>query len=99
MSAKKAAKKGVAKKKAAKKKAAKKKARKMAAAARTPRREDIPGIALSLPDFSDWREAARALKVRPFYTGPGSVPFSRFRATQILDSASGRKTANDFYLG
>jgi hypothetical protein len=55
-----------------------------------PRREDIPGIALRLPDLANWKEAARALKVRPFYTGAGSVPFSRLRATQILDSAQGR---------
>lgn len=99
MSAKKMAKKKTTKRKTAKKKAVKKKAaRKMAARAPMPRREDIPGIALGLPDFADWREAARALKVRPFYTGSDSVPFSRLRATQILDSAQGRRSLNDFYL-
>jgi hypothetical protein len=95
MSAKKTAKKTTRK---AKKKTAKKAARKMAAAAPMPRREQIPGIALGLPDLADWKEAARALKVRPFYTGPGSVPFSRLRATQVLDSAQGHRSFNDFYL-
>jgi hypothetical protein len=67
-------------KKTAKKKAAKKKA---ALATTMPRREDIPGIARDLPDISDWREAARVLKIRPFYQGPGSLPFSCFTATQM----------------
>jgi hypothetical protein len=86
------------KKKTAKKAARKKAARKMAASAPMPRRENIPGIAVGLPDLSDWREAARALRVRPFYSGPDSVPFSRLRATQMLDSARGHKSFNDFYL-
>jgi hypothetical protein len=100
MSAKKVTRKKAAKKKATtKKKATKKKAaRKMAAAARMPRREDVPGIAAGLPDFADFREAARALKVRPFFAGPGSVPFSRLRATQIRDPARGPGSFNDFFL-
>jgi hypothetical protein len=67
-------------KKAAKKKTAIKKA---ALAATTPRREDIAGIALDLPDLSDWRQAARVLKIKPFYQGPGALPFSCFQATQM----------------
>src|SRR5262249_43980292 len=92
---KKPAKKKLLGKKLVKKKAAKKKAPKqktatgVAGAAASigtmPRRENIPGIAAGLPDFADWREAARALRVSPFFTGPNAVPFSRLRATQILD--------------
>jgi hypothetical protein len=105
---KKAAKKEAAKKKIAKKKVAKKKAVKKGTATGVagvtasletiPRRESIPGIALGLPDFANWREAARALKVSPFYAGAGAVPFSRLRATQILDPMRGQKSFNDFYL-
>lgn len=102
---KKPAKKRLAKKKPAKKQLAKKQLAKkqppstMAARSMMPRREDIPGIAAGLPDFADWKEAARALKVSPFYTGAGAVPFSRLRATQILDPMRGQKSLNDFYLG
>ena len=71
---KKSAKKGTAKKKAA---------RKTAARAKTPRREDIPGIARDLPDISNWREAAKALKIRPFYRGHDSRPFDCLEATQM----------------
>jgi hypothetical protein len=101
------AKKKAAKKKAVKKAAAKKKpVRKETATAEAggaasleaiPRRESIPGIAPGLPDFADWKQAARQLRVSPFYTGPGAVPFSRLRATQILDPISHR-SSNDFYL-
>jgi hypothetical protein len=90
-------------KKAAKKATAKKKtAKKMAAPAKAPRREDIPGIARDLPDISDWRQAARALKIRPFYAGPKSLPFSCLEATQMrLDKKVGAVTfsyVNDFRL-
>jgi hypothetical protein len=105
---KKAAKKKVAKKKVAKKKAATKKAVKKRTATGVagvtasletlPRRESIPGIAAGLPDFANWKEAARALRVEPFYAGPGAVPFNRLRATQILDPMRGQKSFNDFYL-
>jgi hypothetical protein len=71
---KKTAKKGTAKKKAAKKKVA---------LAKTPRRDDIRGIARDLPDISNWREAARALKIRPFYRGDDSRPFDCLEATQM----------------
>jgi hypothetical protein len=49
----------------------------------TPRREDIPGITPELPDLSDWKEAAKVLKIRPFFEGPDSKPFSCLRATQM----------------
>ena len=65
---------------------------------RTPRREDIPGISPDLPDEANWQEAARALRVRPFYTGPGAVPFSRLRARLVPDPTKGNRPANDFYL-
>lgn len=99
------------KKKAVKKAAAKKKAPKQKTTTATgvggaaasigtmPRRENIPGIAVDLPDFADWRQAARALRVSPFFTGPDAVPFSRLRATQILDPMRGQKSFNDFFLG
>jgi hypothetical protein len=50
---------------------------------RAPRREDIQGITPELPDESDWREAARLLKIRPFYAGADSKPFSCLRADLI----------------
>jgi hypothetical protein len=78
--AKKTAKKGTAKNGTAKKKAMRATA---ALAEPMPRREDIEGITRELPDISDWREAARVLKIRPFYTGPGSHPFSCLTATQM----------------
>jgi hypothetical protein len=67
-------------KKTAKKKTAAKKA---AAAAATPRREDIKGIVLDLPDLSNWKLAAKVLKIKPFYQGPGALPFSCFQAIQM----------------
>jgi hypothetical protein len=67
-------------KKTAKKKTAAKKA---AAATATPRREDIKGIVLDLPDISNWKLAAKVLKIKPFYQGPGALPFSCFQATQM----------------
>jgi hypothetical protein len=78
--------------------AKKKTASATAASAATPRRENIPGSAPGLPDFANWEEAARALRVEPFYAGPDPVPFSRLRATQILDPMRGQKSFNDFYL-
>jgi hypothetical protein len=101
---KKPAKKALAKKKPAKKQLAKKQRAKkqlprpMTARAMLPRREDVPGIAKDLPDFANFREAAIALRVAPFFTGPGAVPFSRLRATQILDPMRGQKSFNDFFL-
>jgi hypothetical protein len=94
-----AAKKTAPKKKIAAKKTALKKipARRALGLATTPRREDVPGIAKDLPDFANFREAAIALRVAPFFTGPGAVPFSRLRATQILDPVSHR-SLNDFFL-
>jgi hypothetical protein len=47
------------------------------------RREDIRGIVRDLPDLSDWKEAARVLKVSPFYAGPGTKPFSCLVAFEV----------------
>lgn len=58
-------------------------AKKAALAATTPSREDIKGIALDLPDISDWKLAAKVLKIKPFYQGAGALPFSCFQATQM----------------
>jgi hypothetical protein len=77
-------------KKAAKKATAKKKtAKKMAAPAKAPRREDIPGIARDLPDISDWRQAARALKIRHSMPAPNlsrSVVWKRHKCAWIKKS-------------
>ena len=64
----------------------------------TYRREDIPGYSTSRPDMSNWKLAAAALRVRPFYEGPDSVPFSRLRAYLVPDPTRGNATFNDFYL-
>lgn len=64
----------------------------------TPRKEDIPGYVSGLRDFEPFAKAARAMKVRPFYNGPDSVPFSCLRAKQILDPTRGSSALNDFYL-
>ena len=91
----------VKKKRPVKKTAAKKTAARKAAAPRArgsamPRREDVPGIVPSFPDFANFREVVIVLKVAPFFTGPGAVPFSRLRATQIL--GPGQRQFNDFFL-
>jgi hypothetical protein len=48
-----------------------------------PRREDIRGIVVDLPDLSDWKEAAKALKIKPFYSGPDAKPFSCLLAFEV----------------
>jgi hypothetical protein len=71
-----------------------------------PRREDIPGIALDLPDLSDWRQAAASprMRIKPFFAGAHSNPFSCMRATQIrIDPPIKRggvpfTVVNDFFL-
>jgi len=101
MSAKKIAKK---KAKPAAKKRAKRVPKKTAAPAREiqrrlPGKEDVPGYAPGLPDLQRWPEIAILLKVRPFYTGEDSVPFSRLRARGFGDPASFRNPMlNEFYL-
>jgi hypothetical protein len=98
MSAKKIAKK---KAKPAAKKRAKRVPKKTAAPARErlPRKEDVPGYTPGLPDLQRWPEIAMQLKVRPFYTGEDSVPFSRLRARGYGDPASFRNPMkNEFYL-
>jgi hypothetical protein len=71
-------------KKAVKKTAKKKTAVKKAALATTmPRREDIAGLEPGLPDISDWKLAAKVLKIKPFYQGSGALPFTCFQATQM----------------
>jgi hypothetical protein len=66
---------------------------------RLPRKEDVPGYAPGLPDWQRWPEIAIRLKVRPFYTGKDSVPFSRLRARGYRDPADFRNPMkNEFYL-
>ena len=99
MSAKKIAKK---KAKPAAKRRAKRVPKKMAAPARErrlPRKEDVPGYTPGLPDEQRWPEIAIILKVKPFYTGKDSVPFSRLRARGYNDPADFRNPMkNEFYL-
>jgi hypothetical protein len=97
MSAKKVAKKKAKPAMKKTKPAAARKAR-AAAQAELPRKEDVPGYTPGIPDEAKWPEVARVLKVRPFYTGPGSVPFSRLRAREVPDPTRGNQPANDFYL-
>jgi hypothetical protein len=59
---------------------------------------DIPGYTTGIPDLSNWRLAAQALKVRPFYEGHDAVPFDRLRAREVPDPTRGNAPANDFYL-
>jgi len=71
------------------------------ATVKMPRREDIRGIAPELNDLSDWKQAAAFLKIRPFYTGADSLPWSCFMATQFLldpPPKKGGKSVNDFLL-
>ena len=63
-----------------------------------PRPEDVLGYSKNCRDMTKFEEAARALRVSPFYHGPDCVPFSRLRATQVPDPARGNTPFNDFYL-
>jgi hypothetical protein len=75
-----------------------KKKAKAAAKPKPPRKQDVPGYSTGVPDLAKWPEVARVLKVRPFYKGLGSVPFSRLRAHLVPDGAAGNAMKNDFYL-
>lgn len=91
------------KKKTGKAKAAKTTTRRSTAlratlAAPPPRKEDVPGYSTGVRDYARWPDVAIVLKVRPFYTGAASVPFSRLRARLIPDPTRGNQPANDFYL-
>jgi hypothetical protein len=66
---------------------------------RLPREEEVPGYTPGLPDLQKWPEIAIVLKVRPFYSGKDSVPFSRLRARGFRDPADIRSPMkNEFYL-
>ena len=82
------------------KKIAKKKAKPAAKKRRLPRKEDVPDYSPGLPDMEKWPEIAIVLKVRPFYNGKDSVPFSRLRARLVRDSTDvHHPMKNSFYLG
>jgi hypothetical protein len=93
--------------KAAKKTTAKKKPA-MTMAAAMSLRAKIPGIAVDLPDISNWQLAAKKLKIDPFFRGPGAKPFSCLRATQMNMDPPIKKevegvmipfrSVNDFFL-
>lgn len=94
-------------KRAAKKASKKKTTKRMVtfAGAAMPRREAIRGIAPDLPDiYPDWRDGAAATKVRPFYNGANSFPFSCLEATRIRIEPPIKKgkiafpVVNEFYL-
>jgi hypothetical protein len=81
---------------------------KMTKAAAVSLRATIPGIAVDLPDISNWTLAAEQLKISPFYEGADAKPFSCLRATQMLMEPPIKKkvdgvmvpfkSANDFFL-
>jgi hypothetical protein len=90
----------------AKKVAAKKVTAKKVAAGKTstPRRSEIRDIVEFLPDTSDWKLTAMGYKIRPFYKGADSRPFSCLKAREIIADPpivkNGKKfmRANEFYL-
>ena len=67
-----------------------------------------PGIAVDLPDISNWQLAAKQLKIEPFFSGAGAKPFSCLRATQMNMEPPIKKevegvmipfrSVNDFFL-
>jgi hypothetical protein len=100
MSAKKIAKK---KAKPAAKKRAKPVPKEMAGPARKerlPSKEEVRGYTPGLPDLQKWPDIAIELKVKPFYRGKDSVPFSRLRARGFrVFTDVHHPTSNEFYLG
>jgi hypothetical protein len=65
---------------------------------KTPRREAIRDIVVDLPDLSDWKEAAKALKITPFYTGPGAKPFSCLVAFEVSANPPVIRDKKTFYM-
>lgn len=61
------------------------------------RRENIRGIAADLPDLSDWKEAAKALKISPFYTGLGAKPFTCLLAFDVPAQPPVTRDEKTFY--
>ena len=58
-----------------------------------PRRENIPGYSANCRDSCNWEEAARALRVSPFYDGPVTLLADgglRLARTAIEKGARGR---------
>src|SRR4051812_44045210 len=80
----------------------------MSMARSTSLRASIPGIAVDLPDISNWQLAAKQLKIEPFFSGAGAKPFSCLRATQMNMEPPIKKevegvmipfrSVNDFFL-
>jgi hypothetical protein len=67
---------------------------------RLPRKEEVRGYTPGLPDLQKWPDIAIELKVRPFYRGKDSVPFSRMRARLFrLFTDVHHPMSNEFYLG
>ena len=67
---------------------------------RLPRKEEVRGYTPGLPDLQKWPDIAIELKVKPFYRGKDSVPFSRLRARLFrLFTDVHHPMSNEFYLG
>jgi len=67
---------------------------------RLPRKEEVRGYTPGLPDLQKWPDIAIELKVRLFYRGKDSVPFSRMRARLFrLFTDVHHPMSNEFYLG
>jgi len=64
---------------------------------KAPRREDIRGIVVDLPDLSDWKQAAKVLKIKPFYTGKDAKPFSCLVAFEVRADPPVVKDKKTFY--
>jgi len=66
---------------------------------RLPGKEEVQGYTPGLPDLQKWPDIAIELKVKPFYRGKDSVPFSRLRARLFrLFTDVHHPTSNEFYL-
>ena len=69
-------------------------------ARKATRKEEVRGYTPGLPDLQKWPDIAIELKVRPFYRGKDSVPFSRMRARLFrLFTDVHHPMSNEFYLG
>src|SRR5215510_486189 len=66
---------------------------------RLSRKEEVHGYTPGLPDLQKWPDIAIELKVRPFYSGKDSVPFSRLRARLFrVFTDVYHPTKDEFYL-
>ena len=57
------------------------------------RPEDVPGYSKNCRDMTKFEEAARALRVSPFYHGSDCVPLSRLRRRVCTNRITARASA------